>query len=40
LVLSALQALWYPIIFALITVVIGLLFVRDMGETNIDHDRS
>jgi hypothetical protein len=32
--------LWYPIIFALITVVIGVLFLRDMGETNIDHDRS
>jgi MFS family permease len=32
--------LWYPIIFALITVVIGIFFVRDMGEANIDHDRA
>jgi MFS family permease len=31
--------LWYPIIFALLTVVIGVLFVRDMGEANIDHER-
>jgi MFS family permease len=31
--------LWYPIGFALMTVVIGLLFVRDPGESNIDHVR-
>jgi MFS family permease len=31
--------LWYPIGFALLTVVIGLLFVRDPGEKNIDHVR-
>ncbi len=31
--------LWYPIGFALLTVVIGTLFVRDPGEKNIDHVR-
>ena len=31
--------LWYPVGFALMTVVIGLLFVRDPGEKNIDHVR-
>lgn len=31
--------LWYPIGFALMTVVIGFLFVRDPGEKNIDHVR-
>ena len=31
--------LWYPIGFALMTVVIGILFVRDPGEKNIDHVR-
>ena len=31
--------LWYPVIFALLTVVIGLFFVRDFGEQNIDHVR-
>jgi hypothetical protein len=31
--------LWYPIGFALLTVVIGILFVRDAGEKNIDHHR-
>ncbi|HRK19466.1 MAG TPA: MFS transporter [Hyphomicrobiaceae bacterium] len=31
--------LWYPIGFALMTFVIGLLFVRDAGEKNIDHVR-
>ena len=31
--------LWYPIGFALLTVVIGLLFIRDAGESNIDHAR-
>jgi MFS family permease len=31
--------LWYPIGFALLTVVIGILFVRDAGERNIDHHR-
>ncbi len=31
--------LWYPIFFALLTVVIGLLFVRDAGEKNIEHTR-
>jgi MFS family permease len=31
--------LWYPVFFALLTVVIGLFFIRDAGETNIDHAR-
>lgn len=31
--------LWYPVFFALLTVVIGVLFVRDPGEKNIDHVR-
>ncbi len=31
--------LWYPVIFAMLTVVIGTLFVRDFGERNIDHVR-
>ena len=31
--------LWYPIGFALLTLVIGILFVRDPGEKNIDHVR-
>lgn len=31
--------LWYPVGFALMTVVIGTLFVRDPGEANIDHKR-
>ena len=31
--------LWYPIGFALLTVVLGVLFVRDPGEKNIDHVR-
>ena len=31
--------LWYPVGFALLTFVIGLLFVRDSGEANIDHAR-
>ena len=31
--------LWYPVCFALLTVVIGVLFVRDQGEKNIDHVR-
>jgi MFS family permease len=28
--------LWYPIGFAILTVIIGVLFVRDPGEANID----
>jgi hypothetical protein len=28
--------LWYPIFFALLTCVIGFLFVRDSGEKNMD----
>jgi sugar transport protein len=28
--------LWYPIFFALLTVVIGFLFIRDPGEKNMD----
>ena len=28
--------LWYPIVFASMTFVIGLLFVRDPGEKNMD----
>jgi MFS family permease len=28
--------LWYPIGFAILTVIIGILFVRDPGEANID----
>jgi MFS family permease len=31
--------LWYPIFFALLTFVIGVIFVRDPGEKNIDHVR-
>ena len=31
--------LWYPVGFALLTVIIGTLFVRDQGEKNIDHVR-
>ncbi len=31
--------LWYPIGFALLTVVLGVIFVRDPGEKNIDHVR-
>ena len=31
--------LWYAVGFALLTVVIGVLFVRDPGEKNIDHVR-
>ena len=31
--------LWYPIFFACLTIVIGLIFVRDPGEKNIDHVR-
>lgn len=31
--------LWYPIGFALMTVILGILFVRDPGEKNIDHVR-
>jgi MFS family permease len=31
--------LWYPIGFAIMTVIIGILFVREPGEKNIDHTR-
>jgi MFS family permease len=31
--------LWYPVFFALLTVVIGLFFIRDAGEKNIEHSR-
>ena len=31
--------LWYPVGFALMTFVIGLIFIRDPGEKNIDHVR-
>ena len=31
--------LWYPVGFALLTVIIGTLFLRDYGERNIDHVR-
>ena len=31
--------LWYPVGFALLTFVIGLFFIRDPGEANIDHVR-
>ena len=33
------RGLWYPIGFAVMTFIIGLLFVRDPGEKNIDHVR-
>ena len=31
--------LWYAVGFALLTVLIGAIFVRDPGEANIDHVR-
>ncbi|CDZ31049.1 Hypothetical protein, partial CDS, partial [Neorhizobium galegae bv. officinalis] len=29
--------LWYPVIFALLTVVIGLLFVREKRDVDLAH---
>jgi hypothetical protein len=31
--------LWYPIGFAILTVIIGLIFIKDPGEANIDIHR-